>query len=170
MKSTERIIQVLATVARIGAGVSFLVLIVAVLIQVTTRTMGNSPVWTEELTRFALLYLVAFGAGLSFRTGDMVNVAVVCENLPGRAPRMLRLLSAVATAGLALYLLPASWKYTSIGAMQTSPALGMQMTWAHVTITLLLALLAVFGALRIVGMLTGAEDGKPEKAIEAPEG
>lgn len=170
MKAAERIIQALVVLARIGAGAAFLVLIAAVLIQVVTRTLGNSPVWTEELTRFSLLYLVAFGAGLAFRSGDMVNVDVVCEHLPGRAPWLLRLVSAAATGGLALYLIPASLKYTSIGKMQTSPALGMQMTWAHVTITLMLALLAVFAVLRVVGMLTGAEDGKPEKAIEAPEG
>lgn len=170
MKKTERIIQAIATLARIGAGLSFVVLIVAVLIQVTTRTLGNSPVWTEELTRFALLYLVAFGAGLSFRTGDMVNVDVVCEQLPGSMPWWLRLVSAIATAGLALYLIPASWKYTSIGAMQTSPALGFKMNYVHVTITLLLALLALFAVLRVVGMLTGAEDGKPEKALDVPEG
>ncbi|EPX82573.1 TRAP transporter small permease [Salipiger mucosus] len=169
MKTAERIIRILSLLARIGAGVAFAVLIAAVLIQVVTRTLGNSPVWTEELTRFALLYLVAFGAGLALRTGDMVNVDVICEHLPGRAPWVLRLVSAVATAGLALYLIPAAWKYTSIGAMQSSPALGLQMNFVHFTITLLLALLALFALLRVVGMLSGAEDGKPEKAVDAPE-
>ena len=73
------------------------------LIQVLGRSFfHSSPVWTEELTRFALLYLAAFGAGLSYRTGDLVNVDMICEALPGRWPWLLRLVSAAATAALCL--------------------------------------------------------------------
>jgi TRAP-type C4-dicarboxylate transport system permease small subunit len=162
----EKIIQLVIGLARIGTGLSFAVLIAAVLIQVTGRLTGFAPVWTEELTRFALLFTVAFGAGLAFRTGDLVNVDVVCEALPGRLPRLVRLLSAAATAGLALYLLPHAWRYVAIGKMQTSPALGARMDFIHVTVWLMLALLAVFALLRVAGMLAGAEDGKPVKPDE----
>ncbi|ARE42104.1 TRAP-type C4-dicarboxylate transport system, small permease component [Rhodovulum sp. P5] len=162
----ERLIQLVVRVARLGVGLAFLVLIAAVLIQVVGRTIGNSPVWTEELTRFALLFLVAFGAGLSFRTGDMVNVDVVCEQLPGRWPWRLRLLSAIATGGIALYLLPFAWKYVWIGRMQSSPALGLKMSYVHFSVFLLLSLLALFALLRVLGMLSGAEDGSPEKPEE----
>lgn len=166
MHRVERIIHFVIFLARLGAGIAFAVLIAAVLIQVVGRLTGNAPVWTEELTRFALLYMVAFGAGLAFRSGDLVNVDVICESLPGRMPWLLRLLSSVATAGLALYLLAPAWRYVSIGRMQTSPALGLRMDLAHLTIWLMLAGLALFGGLRILGMLSGAEDGKPQKPEE----
>lgn len=160
------IITWITRLAQLGTGVSFAVLIGAVLLQVAGRLTGFAPVWTEELTRYALLFSVAFGAGLAFRSGDLVNVDVVCESLPGRGPWVLRLVSALATCGLAVYLLPHAWKYTSIGKMQTSPALGVRMDVIHVTVFLLLALLALFAGLRVLGMLTGAEDGKPVKADE----
>ncbi|MBL3585526.1 TRAP transporter small permease [Rhodovulum sulfidophilum] len=164
MPKTERFIATVTALARIGAGLSFAVLIGAVLLQVIGRSLGNSPVWTEELTRFALLFLIAFGAGLSLRSGDMVNVDIVCEALPGRWPWRLRLLSALATGGMALYLLPHAWRFVSIGRMQSSPALGLKMNYVHVTVFLMLALLVLFAALRVLGMLTGTEDGTPEKA------
>ncbi|ANB35223.1 TRAP transporter small permease [Rhodovulum sulfidophilum] len=164
MPKTERFIATVTALARIGAGLSFAVLIGAVLLQVIGRSLGNSPVWTEELTRFALLFLIAFGAGLSLRSGDMVNVDIVCEALPGRWPWRLRLLSALATGGMALYLLPHAWRFVSIGRMQSSPALGLKMSYVHVTVFLMLALLVLFAALRVLGMLTGTEDGTPEKA------
>ncbi|PTW51997.1 MULTISPECIES: TRAP transporter small permease [Rhodovulum] len=163
---TERFISTVTALARVGVGLSFAVLIGAVLIQVVGRSLGSSPVWTEELTRFALLFLIAFGAGLSLRTGDMVNVDIVCEVLPGRWPWRLRLVSALATGGLALYLLPHAWRFVSIGRMQSSPALGLTMSYVHLTVFLMLALLALFAALRVLGMLTGTEDGTPEKAEE----
>ena len=166
MRYAERLIGILTLLARIGAGAAFAVLIGAVLVQVVGRTAGQSPVWTEELTRFALLYLVAFGAGLSFRTGDLVNVDVISEALPGRLPWILRLIAAAATAVLALYLLPHAWKFVAIGKIQTAPALGVQMTWAHLTVFILLAGLALFALLRCAAMLTRTEDGTPVKPEE----
>ena len=160
------IIGVVTLLARIGAGIAFAILMAAVIVQVVGRFTGSSPVWSEELTRYALLYMIAFGAGLSFRTGDLVNVDVVSESLPGRLPWFLRLFSAICTAGLALYLLPHAWRYVAIGKMQTAPALGIRMDFIHFTVWLMLAALALFSTIRVLGMLSGAEDGKPERPEE----
>jgi len=156
-------VQLLVTVCRIGAGLAFAVLLIAVLIQVTGRTVGSSPVWTEELTRFALLYLTAFGVGLSLKSGDLVNVDVVCEALPGNWPWRLRLVSAVATAGLCAVLVLPAWKYVSIGRLQTSPAMGLRMDAVHLSILVLLVLLMAFAALRAISMLLGSDTGLPER-------
>ncbi|MCV2870320.1 TRAP transporter small permease subunit [Defluviimonas sp. WL0002] len=161
-----RFIHAIVFVARLGAGLAFAILMAAVLLQVVGRLTGSSPVWTEELTRYALLYMIAFGAGLAFRTGDLVNVDVISEALPGRLPWLLRLLAAVSTAGLAAWLLPHAWRYVAIGKMQMAPALGIRMDFIHFTVWLMLAGLALFGLLRIVGMLGGLEDGTPERPEE----
>jgi TRAP-type transport system small permease protein len=158
---------VVVSVSRAVVGIAFAVLSASVIIQVLGRTvLESSPVWTEELTRFALLYLAAFGAGLSYRTGDLVNVDIVCEALPGRWPWFLRLVSAIATSVLCVVLLYAAWRFTSIGAMQTSPALGWRMDFLHGSILVLLLSLLVFTLLRVVRMLTGASDGKPVASEE----
>lgn len=165
----SRVISVVTGVARIGAGLAFAILMAAVLVQVVGRLMGSSPVWTEELTRYALLYMIAFGAGLAFRSGELVNVDVICEALPGKWPWVLRLFSAAVTAGLALYILPHAWRFVSIGKMQTAPALGWRMDFVHLTVFLLLAGLAVFAGMRVLGMLSGKEDGLPDKTADETE-
>lgn len=150
-------------VGRVLTGAAFLVLIAAVVVQVLGRSVFlSSPVWTEELTRFALLYLAAFGAGLSYRTGDLVNVDLVCEALPGRWPWLLRLVSAVLTAGLCALLIAPAWTFTSIGVLQTSPALAWRMDFIHASMLVLLASLLVFSLARILAMLTGESDGLPD--------
>lgn len=153
--------------SRIMIGLSFAVLIVSVLIQVLGRSVfANSPIWTEELTRFALLFIAAFGAGLSYRSGDLVNVDIICEALPGRWPRRLRMFSALATAALMLCLIVPAWKFTAIGAMQTSPALGWQMDYIHVSVFIMMVSLSVFPLLRFVEMLLGESDGLPHRLGE----
>jgi len=155
-------------------------MILAVLTQVFARTCTSSefwttwlpfacfsaPVWTEELTRYALLYMAAFGVGLSLLSGDLVNVDVICESLPGKAPWYLRLISACLGFGLCAALITPAWKYTSIGKMQSSPALSVRMDFVHASVLILLILLALFFLMRIVGMLTGRDTGLPKRELD----
>ncbi|MFK8080589.1 MAG: TRAP transporter small permease [Granulosicoccus sp.] len=156
------ILKIEATIvalSRVCLGLSFVLLIVAVIIQVLGRSFSVSPVWTEELTRFALLYLCAFGIGLAWRSGDLVNVDIVCESLPGQWPKRLRFVAAVISCSLCLFLLMPAWKFVSIGAFQTSPAMSLQMTYVHLTVFILLASLAIFSLLRVLSMLFAKDDG-----------
>lgn len=162
----QRLERTLVLIARTGVGVSFAVLIAAVLIQVLGRTFDASPVWTEELTRFAMLFTVAFGAGLALRSGDMVNVDIVCEALPGKWPWRLRLFSAAATATLCAVLAPAAWRYVSIGALQTSPALGVRMNIIHFSVFALLVGVLIFALLRVVSMVWFGDQGQPQNRLE----
>lgn len=161
----DRATALIRALLRAATGLSFAVLIAAVLLQVFARTfMGSSPVWTEELTRFALLYLAGFGTALSLWTGDLVNVDLVSESLPGRAPWTLRLIAALITLGFCVVLIWPAWRFTAIGAMQGSPAMGLRMSWVHATVLLMLVALAVAAAIRVAGMLGGRADGLPEHA------
>jgi TRAP-type C4-dicarboxylate transport system permease small subunit len=161
--SIQSIQTIVEKICRVGVCLAFCVLIGTVLYQVIGRSIGASSVWTEELTRYALLYVAAFGVGLSLLSGDLVNVDVVCEFLPGEWPRRLRLFSATITVLLCLILLGPAWKYTAIGVRQTSPAMGLRMDFVHVSILLLLVLLLVFSALRVASMLWAGASGLPQK-------
>ncbi|MFS2327745.1 TRAP transporter small permease [Brucella sp. H1_1004] len=141
---------------------TFLVLMGSVLLQVYARTfLSTAPVWTEELTRFCLLYIGALGAGLALRSGDMVNVDLLCESLPGRIPWLLRLVSAILTVVFAVVLLPAAWDYTTIGSRQTAPSLGWRMDFIHASQLILFVALTIWALMRIIEMLTGRHDGRP---------
>lgn len=152
---------------RAATGIAFAVLMAAVLIQVIGRSViGASPVWTEELARFALLYMAGFGAGLAILSGDLVNVDLIAESLPNPMPYVLRLLAACTTIAFAAMLIGPAWRYVSIGIRQTSPALGVRMDYVHFSILALLLSLLLFAALRVVGMILGTTDGLPEARPE----
>ncbi|MCH8466675.1 MAG: TRAP transporter small permease [Roseinatronobacter sp.] len=153
---------------RIATGLSFVVLMGAVLVQVFGRSViGASPVWTEELARFALLYLAGFGAGLAILSGDLVNVDLIAESLPKPMPFFFRLFAACTTFAFAALLIGPAWRYVSIGVRQTSPALGVRMDYIHFSVMALLLSLALFAALRVIGMLAGTTDGLPETRPES---
>ncbi len=161
--SIQHIQSILVKICRAGVGLAFCLLLGTVLYQVIGRTFTMSFVWTEELTRYTLLYVAAFGVGLSLLSGELVNVDVICETLPGEWPRRLRLISALITTLLCLALIAPAWKYTAIGALQTSPAMGIRMDFAHASVLMLLLLLLIFAALRVVSMLWGGASGLSEE-------
>lgn len=140
---------------RFCIGIAFFILIAAVTVQVLGRTLGTSPVWTEELTRFALLYLAAIGAGLSFKSGELVNVDVFCESFGEIWSKRMRLISAILTALMCSMLAMPAWRFVSIGKLQTSPAMGLQMTYAHFSVFALIVILFIFSILRILIMVLG---------------
>lgn len=162
-----RLVRSLEAVARAAVFLAFLGLMLVVVLQLLGRSsMIPAQVWTEEAARYALLFIAAFGAGLALRSGDLVNVDLVCESLPGRWPWRLRLVSMALSLGLVLALLRPAWTYTAIGVRQTSPALGIRMDWIHGSVLVLLVGLGLFAALRIIAMLTGAETGLAAKSEE----
>ncbi|SNY92238.1 TRAP-type C4-dicarboxylate transport system, small permease component [Cohaesibacter sp. ES.047] len=148
MKWIERLV---IRVTQIGVGLAFFALISTVLIQVIGRAIGTSPVWTEELTRFALLFMVAFGGGLSLHSKELVNVDLVCESLPAPWPRRLQIVSYLFVIALGAILFQPALRFASIGSMQTSPALGLRMDIAHASVVILLAGLVLYS---LLGLLT----------------
>ena len=156
-------LQIFDTLSRALVGLAFFGMIIAVTIQLLGRNaLFDAPVWTEELARFALLYLAALGLGPSLRTGDLVNVDLFCEGLSGRKPWLLRLLSSILTAAMCLMLLKPAWQFMRIGFMQYSPALGWRMDFLHGTMLIAVISLLTYSLARIAGMLAGIADGLPE--------
>jgi TRAP-type C4-dicarboxylate transport system permease small subunit len=160
-------VDVIVAAARAATGLAFAVIAGAVLLQVVSRTfLPQSPVWTEELTRFALLYLVGFGVGLSLRGGDLVNVDLVLELLPRPLRRLMEAVAALLTTGFALVLLAPAWQFMRIGAFQTSPALGWRMDLVFASMPLAMLMLGLFGALRARDALRGETPSLPGHAPE----
>lgn len=157
MKVILQVYRALEFLCRAGVLIAFMVLIIAVLTQVLGRAIGDSPVWTEELTRFALIYMTALGVGLGLMSGDLVNVDIVCDALPDPWPRVLSVVASLATAFLAAILLPGAWRYVQIGFLQKSPAMGLQMSFVHFSVFLLFLLLLLFAVMRAVLTLLHVE-------------
>lgn len=167
MQTLALLQRVLALVCRSAVGLAFFVLIAVVMIQITTRTFGlPSPVWTEELSRYLLLYLVAFGIGLALMTGELVNVDLLQETVSEKAAWVMRLLAAVCTAALGAMMIWPAWRFTKIGAFQQSPSLRWPMDIIHASVLVLSVLLCLFALIRVITMLAGVDDGRPQYAEE----
>lgn len=150
----QRVFALLARALRFLTGCAFAVLIGAVLLQVVTRVaLPASPVWTEELSRFALLHLVALGAGLALRAGELVNVDLVIAALPAGARRRLEVFVMLGIVVFAVLLMSPALEFVEIGAFQTSPALAWPMTWIHLSVFIVPVSLTLFALERLMTLI-----------------
>jgi len=167
MRTLTFLDKLLTVISRTAVGTFFLALIAAVSIQIVTRTFGmNPPVWTEELSRYLLLYMTAFGIGLSLVTGELVSVDLLQEVVSARKAWWMRLVANAATAALGVAMLWPAWRFTQIGAFQRSPSLLWPMHVIHASMLCLAVLLTLFAMLRVIGMLAGTDDGRPQRPEE----
>lgn len=143
-------------VLRVLVAACFTVLLLAVLLQVVSRlTLPNPPVWTEELSRFCLLFCAGLGIGLALRSGELVGVDLITMMLPRGGKVVMEVLSCLAMIGLGLLLVQPGWAFVDIGSLQTSPALQWNMFWVHMAV-LLAPLTLILGATeRMLRVLAG---------------
>lgn len=162
LKSLDRLHAAL----RVAVGACFAVLIGAVILQVVSRlTLPNPPVWTEELSRFCLLFCAALGGGLALRSGELVGVDLVTMVLPRAGRRAVEVLVCLAMIAFSILLLAPAWDFVDIGSLQTSPALGWNMFWVHMAVLLAPITLALGALERLIRVLAGL---RPE-VREEPE-
>ena len=124
--------------------ISFVTLLSAVCLQVFSRLfLPRPPVWTEELSRFCLLYLTAFGAGLALRSGELANVDLFGPLLGDLPRRLADAFVAVVVFLFALALIRPSLDFVAIGQFQRSPALLWNMYWIHLAVLIAPVTLAI---------------------------
>lgn len=155
LKQVERLI-------RGGTCIAFAVMIVAVVVQVVARTFAaQPPIWTEETSRVALLYITGLGVGASFLTGDLVNVDLALMVMPKAVRRFCEVFSAALVSAFGFLLIPGAWEFTASGAMQTSPVLGIQMQYVFASVLFFSVLLGIFGLIKFIKLLLDVPAAEP---------
>ena len=112
------------------AVICFAGLIFVVLLQVYARLfLPRSPHWTEEASRFLMIYMIAFAAGPAGRQRAYVNVDLFINYIKGRPRAALQLLIDLSVAALMAATAWYAWRNASVAAMmrQTSASLGIPM-------------------------------------------
>lgn len=124
-----------------------------VLLQISGRLFLPFPMaWTEELSRYLFVYMVALSAGVVLRRHHNVNVELFHHCLGPRARAGYQALVCLLIGGFAWIVLPYAWQYAENGAWQTSPTLKVPMLYIFFSTVVLFLLLLVYSA---IGFLEG---------------
>ncbi|MDN3525247.1 TRAP transporter small permease [Halomonas sabkhae] len=148
-----RLIGVIDTLFTVLAVTALVAIAGTVLLQISARLfLPFSVSWTEELSRYLFIYMVAMSSGVVLRQHRNVSVELFQHTLGLRFRAALHSLICLLIAGFALIVLPYAWQYAMNGAWQTSPTLKIPMLYIFFSTVVMFALLLFYGA---IGFLEG---------------
>ena len=140
------------TLCRYGTIAAFSVLIAVVTIQVLGRVPGfPSPSWTEEVARFALVYLVAFSCGIAVLRGELVNVDLFVGPLPARARAVVDRIVDLIIFGFAIAIIPGAYDYVTGSIGERARSIDIPMIIVYVVTLIIPVSLAFFSLARLFG-------------------
>lgn len=133
----------------LGAGLMGL-MVVVILIQVVFRYgLNNALPWTEELSRFMMLWMVGVMAPTAFRHGGFISINTLRSLLPVKPAAIVNMLLLVVSVIVLWWAMQIGWaEVTGIGGKFALPALKVPTsvdfsTWVRVPRAAMMASLAI---------------------------
>jgi len=123
------------------------ILIVGVLQVFARYVLHSSLFWSEEFMRYLMLWIVAFGAGISYTRGQFLGMRMVVEKLPPAARRVADVVAAVCVLIFLGVIIWYGSKFSWGTRRQTAVALSISMFWIHISVVIGALLLAIHVAL-----------------------
>ena len=132
----------------------FAVLIGTVFYQVLGRYLLNAPPsWSEELARFLQVWIALLASALCIHQSMHLGVDYLLHAVPPRGRAALEVLVHVMVSGFLLLLLVQGIKILDVAAVQTSPAMGINMWYAYLAVPVGAALMLIESVLKLGGSL-----------------
>jgi TRAP-type C4-dicarboxylate transport system permease small subunit len=161
--------KALHTVVRTVDGINWLVgwilaalmLVMTVLIswQVFARyVMGSSLTFSEEVSRFSMVWMTMLGAAYAYRYGSLIAVDLLVSMSGPGVKRTLHLFIATASCIFAFVLLKYGLELTQRVATQTAPSTRVSMAWLYGAIPAGAALIVLNSLAIIAADFSGKKD------------
>lgn len=121
----------------IGWVLAGLLLVMTVLIfwQVFARFVVGRPLYfSDEIARFAMLWLTFLGAGYAYRKGKLIAVDIVLEYAGKKLSCLLRITIILCSALFAFIMVKYGYEITDRVSGQTAPSTRISMMWPYMAV------------------------------------
>jgi TRAP-type transport system small permease protein len=110
------------------------ILIVPVTMQIVARFSDRIPhfIWTEEMARFCLIWIIMLGASVAVRDGAHFDVDVLPHPRTAAGEAISRMVVHGAVFLVAMIFLAFGWRFAQFGYDQESELTGINMAWIHI--------------------------------------
>jgi TRAP-type C4-dicarboxylate transport system permease small subunit len=136
---------------------TFAALIIVIIIQIVSRYLPYSFVWTEELSRFLFLYAISFGAPLALKDKEFINVDLLLNYLPKRVREIYEGIVYLLIVLLCAVVTYWGYKFIEIGRGQTSATMAIDMSIIHACIAISMLFIGIYAFLHMVDYFKGPQ-------------
>jgi TRAP-type transport system small permease protein len=141
----KSLIDGLATLVLVLCNMGLVIMTGVIVMLVFTRNfLSFSFAWSEELTRYLLVWLSMLGAAVLLHRSDHIALDLLPNALPERGRAALLLAMRMPIGAFLVILLQQSWAITISRGGTTAAALGISLSYAYAAIPVAAALMIVF--------------------------
>jgi TRAP-type C4-dicarboxylate transport system permease small subunit len=129
----------------------FTALLVVVSLQILTRFLPFSFVWTEELSRFLFIYSIAFASPLAMKKKEFVNVDIFINKFPKKIRRVHELIIYLIIVVLMAIITTKGLEFLLLGVDQNSATMAMPMSVAYSSIFITSLFITLYAIYHVIG-------------------
>jgi len=151
----------LDTVFRFALFLTLSSMIVLITAQVIFRVFFTALSWSEELSRYLLVWSSFIGASVAFKKGAHIAVTFAVDLLPGKIQKLVQSLSCILMAlffGITIWY---SIFLFNVQVFQVSPAMGLKMRYIYMIIPIAFSVMSV----HLLNQFLGIWLAKPKEVI-----
>ena len=139
-----------ASPLRLIVGCAFIAIVTLTIAQVFFRSILDSPlIWSEEIVRLLLVWVVFLGGGVVCWDGRHLNVDVAFVRLSPPVKKVVRVFNLVIALGFLAAFGWTSWRIVMLDRYSEIGSIDLPMSWVRVAATVGAALMILFVLLRI---------------------
>ncbi|MCM2674128.1 TRAP transporter small permease [Alkalicoccobacillus plakortidis] len=132
----------------------FTSLLLVVVIQIMSRYLPYSAIWTEELSRYLFVYSITAAAPLAIRKNEFIKVDMLLMMLPEKTRRMYECATYAIVAVFGIVLFITGIQFFQLGLEFSSPTIGFQMSYVYISVPILAFLIVLYSILFIIDQFT----------------
>ena len=120
-------------------------MVISILLAILSRYVIEIPIpWTEELSRYLMVWTAFIAGSLGLRKGVHVGIKFVVQRVPTAVADWIELVTNIAMLGFFLILIIEGVHMTVLVANQMSPVLRVSMAWVYSSLPVGAAIFTLF--------------------------
>jgi TRAP-type transport system small permease protein len=141
-----------------------IIVVVAVLAVILTAAvfwryaLNNAIPWSEELSKYLMVWLTFLGAPIALRHGSHINIDLLQQLMPPRGRQLFHLVIHLVVAATMAILIWQGISFTQLGARQTASSLNLSMAYLYAAVPIGAALVALVALEHSLRSLAGVVD------------
>lgn len=155
VKAIHKLSDVLDKAAEVLIVIMILMMVVITGAQVVCRIFFEALPWSEEATRYLLIWATMFGAGCVYKHGGHISITALHSLFPEKGKKFIQILIHVLCAILFCFIIYYGYQYFGRQGAQVSASMHLPMRWVYVCIPIGSALMLIHAVDAILQIITG---------------
>jgi TRAP-type C4-dicarboxylate transport system permease small subunit len=131
---------------------------IIVTLQIICRVFFTALSWTEELSRYLLVWGSLFAATVAYKQGSHIAITFIVEKLKNQTRKKVSMLAYFITILFFIVGIYYGTKMISLQIFQTSPALLIPMKIVYLCLPLSFSIMLYYGLVNLIGELANFKE------------